>query len=54
MHRTQDTSPARYEARGQAHVVKFLSAGFCELTDTRLGKEESAAADHMILIGRTR
>jgi hypothetical protein len=31
----------------------FFSAGFSELTDTRLGKEEYAAADRMILIRRT-
>jgi hypothetical protein len=31
-----------------AHAVNF-SNGFRELTDTRLGKEESAAADHMLL-----
>jgi hypothetical protein len=31
----------------------FFSAEFRELTDKRLGKEESAAADHMLLIGRT-
>jgi hypothetical protein len=31
----------------------FFSAGFRELTDTRLGKEESVAVDHMLLIGRT-
>jgi hypothetical protein len=31
----------------------FFSAGFSELTDTRLGKEDYAAADHMLLIGRT-
>jgi hypothetical protein len=31
----------------------FFSAGIRELTDTRLEKEEYAAADHMLLIGRT-
>jgi hypothetical protein len=31
----------------------FVSAGFREPTDTILGKEDSAAADHMPLIGRT-
>jgi hypothetical protein len=31
----------------------FFSAGFRELTDTRLWKEESAADDHILLIGRT-
>jgi hypothetical protein len=30
-----------------------FSAGFRELTDTRLGKEGYAAADHMLLIRRT-
>jgi hypothetical protein len=29
----------------------FYSTGFRELMDTRLGKEEFAAADHMLLIG---
>jgi hypothetical protein len=31
----------------------FFSAGFHKLTETRLGKEEYVAADHMLLIGRT-
>jgi hypothetical protein len=31
----------------------FFSAGFSELADTRLGKEDYAAADHMLLIGCT-
>jgi hypothetical protein len=35
------------------HVRSVFSPGFRELMDTRLGKEYSAAADHMILIGRT-
>jgi hypothetical protein len=38
----------------QAHGSKSIfSAGFHELMDTRLGKEISVAADHMLLIGRT-
>jgi hypothetical protein len=32
---------------------RFFSAGFRELTDTILGKEESAASDHMFLSRRT-
>jgi hypothetical protein len=36
---TFDTGP-----RGK----RIFSASFCELTDTRLGKEESAAADQML------
>jgi hypothetical protein len=35
------------------HGKSFFSAGFRELVDTRLWKEEYAAADHMLLIGRT-
>jgi hypothetical protein len=31
--------------------TSFFSADFRELTDTRRGKEESAAADNMLLIG---
>jgi hypothetical protein len=32
---------------------RLFSAGFSELTDTRLEKEDYATADHMLLIGRT-
>jgi hypothetical protein len=46
-----DTPPTKASPgpRGKS----FFFAGFCELMDTRLGKEESAAAEHMRLIGRT-
>jgi hypothetical protein len=47
--RSQDQTFSAPGPRGKS----FFSTGFCELMDTRLGKEESAAADHMPLIGCT-
>jgi hypothetical protein len=48
--RLQSGKPAEFTGpRGNS----FFSAGFRELTDKRLGKEEFAPADHMLLIGRT-